>query len=143
MLTPPLIVVVARVPAEVVMEIIGVAFTSVEVAMVQAPAVLSSIVVVARVPNAIVPKLALNIEEDPRPKKALPPTENIELGEVVPIPTKLLEPRMLIEGIVVVEYKSDEVPIYRLPPIEEKSQCLRLVPAEVSVSVREGRVPAT
>ena len=42
-----------------------------------------------------------------------------------------------------VAYASVLVPIYRLPPMEEKSQCLRFAPAEVSERASDGRVPAT
>ena len=58
---------------------------------------------------------------------------------------KVSAPAPLIESAagVLVPYASVEVPMYRLPPMEETSQCLRLAEAEVSESAREGRVPAT
>ena len=43
---------------------------------------------------------------------------------------------------VLVPKASVVVPMYKFPPMEEKSQCLRLVPAEASDRANDGRVPA-
>ena len=63
--------------------------------------------------------------------------ESCAAGEEVPIPTFPLFKMVNAEGEDVA-YASVEVQIYKFPPIEEKIQCLRFAPAEVSVSAKEG-----
>jgi hypothetical protein len=73
---------------------------------------------------------------------SFPFTESNPHGEVVPMPIRPLL-RIVNAAGLEVAYASVDVPIYRLPPIEEKSQCLLFAAALVSVRANDGRVPAT
>ena len=70
--------------------------------------------------------------EVPVVKLAIPWIPKREPGVDVPIPTLPL--LLKVSAGVVVPYASVVVPIYRLPPIDENSQCLRFTPAPLSVS---------
>ena len=71
-----------------------------------------------------------------------PETDKRLEGLVVPIPTFPAFEIVSAAGVEV-PYASVEVPTYKFPPIDEKSQCFKLAAAEVSESANEGRVPAT
>ena len=66
---------------------------------------------------------------------ALPATDRLRYGVVVPMPTR---PFVSITNCVVVAYASDVLPKYRLPPSDEMNLCFRSVPAPVSVSTSWG-----
>src|SRR3989338_3300436 len=68
----------------------------------------------------------------------LPAMPSVATGEEVPIPSRPLF-STVSAAMVVVAYVSVLVPIYRFPPMEEKSQCFRLAEAEVSERANEGR----
>ncbi len=57
------------------------------------------------------------------------PIPRLPLKVVVAMPTLPLF-NIVNAGGVLVAYASVEVPMYKFPPIEEKSQCLRLAAAE-------------
>ena len=75
------------------------------------------------------------MEEAPEPRYAFPAIERSADGEEVPMPRRPLL-RMVSAAGELVAYASVLVPIYRLPPCEEKSQCLRLAVAPESERTR-------
>src|SRR3989344_8550316 len=76
------------------------------------------------------------------PTFTVPFTSSLDDGVVVPMPT--LPPLRTVNAAGDdVAYASVVVPTYKLPPIEETSQCFKLVPPEVSESAKDGLEPAT